>query len=62
VPFIPDTVSNYKDLFQNLKILAAQTPGAKLIDRPWFQGVLTGTFIMVGLAVVFAVYLLFFSA
>lgn len=59
---IPDRISDYENLFQNLKILAAQTPNAKLMDRPWFQGILIGTIIALGLALVFGVYLLFFDS
>ena len=58
---IPDTISDYQRLYENLKVLAAQTPDPNLVQKPWFQGVLFCIAIWGGLAVVFAVYLYFWG-
>lgn len=55
---IDDTISDYQKLFHSLKTLASQTPDPKLIQKPWFQGILSGFTILAGFATVFGIYLL----
>lgn len=59
--FIQNTISDYEQLFENLKTIATQTPEAPLIHKPWFQGVLSAVLIPIGVAVVFGIYLYFFD-
>ena len=53
---IDDTISDYQKLFNSLKTLAAQTPDPKLIQKPWFQGLLAFLGMFGGFAAVFGIY------